>query len=470
MLRSPARKQVTAPRLRERQARAPMGGLDLASPITDMPPGTARRLDNWVCRTDGVHMRPGYVVDSSISDPVTAFMSYEDELFYATSDGFYLSGVLETGGFLGGDWVADTSRDVAGPHLVAVNGVDPLQHYNGTAWDSPVVEGVDSHDFETVVFHQRRFFFNQADTLNLWYFEPGAFCGAAHKLPMAAQFGKGGSIIALSSITSDGGHGPDDLLAVVTDVGELAIWGGSNPAKEGTWRLVGVYDVGIPRGKHCFQSKGGSLSILTSLGTLSVPEILAAADRKKKLASMSLPVDAGITSPSNMIESSIHKLCLIEDGEYQWVQSETDKWTRWTIPGSTRWHEHCGEVYFGTSSGDVCKLSGHADGAEPIAAYAVTRHHRFGTAARKIFKRFRPSFTRPADYVQTVKMLTNHNEPPATLEAAKTSLSGSPRSDVPRWQAVTGQGVSAAVMLAARSTEQLIWTGMDVHYTLGNTR
>lgn len=487
MLIAPGSKPAR-PRLKDAERQAPLGGLDLMAPISAPRPLRALKIDDFVCRTDGLHTRAGIVVQNSLADPVRAFLPYQGQLFAATDGAITFNGTTALSGFLGGDWMSAVIANAGGQHMVAVNGTDALRRYDGLSWSAPTVEGVDTTDLFTVVNHQRRLFFAEAGTLRLWYLALNAFAGPAWPIPMTAQFREGGSIAAIASMTSDGGFGPDDVLCVITTEGELALWTGNNPSRADSWRLIGVFRVGKPKGgKRAFCTLGGILAVMTERGTLPIPAILQERESGQPLKSLSYEVDIARSAPTQMLDSASAKLALIQDGSQQWVMSDTGAWSRFTLPGVTTWCEHAGKLYFGTTAGKVCRYEGADDAGEPIAHRAVCSFDRYGTAARKIWKRCRLIMSAPLRYQPLVSMLCDYQEVPATAAEAAVASEHWYWPDVSwfsqpmpwrretshrlePWQSLGRNAVAGALAVAMRSTAPVVWTGFDVAYTEGGAR
>ena len=61
MLRKPIQSAAQS-KVSSKTRPAPVMGLNSADPLTSMKDGYAIRAQNWVARTDGLHVRPGYVV------------------------------------------------------------------------------------------------------------------------------------------------------------------------------------------------------------------------------------------------------------------------------------------------------------------------------------------------------------------------------------------------------------------------
>ncbi len=125
--------QLTPPASRSKPAAragsraAPMKGLNVADPLTGTPDGHAVRLENWIVRRDGLHIRDGHTtVFRCGAGPVTSLMSMGRRLFAATPQHVYAEGapVASLGALEGGVWSSSVIMSGAGRFLVGSNGAD----------------------------------------------------------------------------------------------------------------------------------------------------------------------------------------------------------------------------------------------------------------------------------------------------------------------------------------------------------
>jgi hypothetical protein len=144
-----------------------------------------------------------------------------------------------------------------GNFLFAVNGVDSAKTFDGATWAVPAITVATSANWNYIALHKRRIWAVEKNTMNLWYLAVDSIAGAATQFPVGALFKKGGHVVAIGSWTIDNGSGVDDLLAIATSAGEIAIYQGTDPASVATWDLVGVYTVGRPVGDKPFLDYGG---------------------------------------------------------------------------------------------------------------------------------------------------------------------------------------------------------------------
>ena len=110
--------------------------------------------------------------------------------------------------------------------------------------------------------------------MNVKYAGVDSIAGEIKDFPVGAIFASGGEICALADWTQDAGEGMDDLLVILTNKGEVAVYSGTSP--EATdWSLTGVFRISKPIGKNCLIKYGGDLVVITEGGYFPLSEVLS---------------------------------------------------------------------------------------------------------------------------------------------------------------------------------------------------
>src|SRR5690606_3884677 len=60
----------------------------------------------------------------------------------------------------------------------------------------------------------------------------------------------------------------------VSDRGEIIVFAGTDPDTQGTWTMVGVFNVPEPLGTRCFRKAGADLVLLTKRGPLPLTQVV----------------------------------------------------------------------------------------------------------------------------------------------------------------------------------------------------
>lgn len=155
------------------------------------------------------------------------------------------------------------------------------------------ITGLATSALASVWVYKSRLFFTAAGTLNLHYLAVDSIGGALGTKSLGGIFQKGGSLLFGATWSLDAGDGIDEKCVVITDQGEMAIFGGSNPAGSdpGDFDLIGRYDLTIPMGKNGTMRAGGDLLVLTQDGVVPVSEAINKDAAALSLSAVSRPIE-----------------------------------------------------------------------------------------------------------------------------------------------------------------------------------
>ena len=269
---------------------APVGGLDFTGDFFDGDSRFAMRLDNLLCRKEGLRQFPGSVVTGGAppSPLRTVFSAISSagvpEVWVTTLAGVYQL----TAGAYGALAIALTNAAGredqcvsfsvdAGNYTLLFNGVDSPKIYNGAAWAAASITGPTLTNVTQGVVYRRRLYMTELGKLGFWYLNPNAITGAAVFYNAGTLAQRGGSVACISILTLDGGEGSNDLLLLFTTQGELLVFSGNDPG-DSTWTPLGTFNIGAPpsfaRGVHLMKPVGGDTYVLTSAGLFSVAGFL----------------------------------------------------------------------------------------------------------------------------------------------------------------------------------------------------
>ncbi len=264
---------------------ASTGGINARDAYTDMAPEDAVGLVNIFPEANYVAVRRGHAQwATGMTSPVQTLMVWNgltgaDKLFAAagttiwdaTASGAATSAVT---GLANAKLQWTNIQNSGGLYLIAVNGANDMQAFDGTTWTEPVITGAASATFVNVCQFKKRLWFVKDNSLDLYYLGTEAIAGAASVFPLGSVFRRGGFVMGIGSFSRDAGEGPDDFLTVVTNNGEVAVYQGTDPDSAETWSLVGMFDVGKPIGRRCMARLNGDLTIITQDGVISMQAAL----------------------------------------------------------------------------------------------------------------------------------------------------------------------------------------------------
>lgn len=388
---------------------APIKGWNTASPISQLMPDFAIKLENLICWPDVIKSRKGSVehVVEAPEGGIKTLLPYFDtsggELYGATDDGIFdvtSPGIIGAGvatctqGY-GVSALLSTSAD---RFLMFVNGTDFLKRYDGTTWleitdtGTGAITGVPTDELNNLCVYRKRLFMAQAGVLGFWYLAVDSVAGAATFFNLGSTFTRGGELVGIATWTIDGGNGSDDFIAFASSNGEIAVFSGSDPGELEQWIPQGVYYVGRPPSRNCFQKWGGDLLYLCDAGVFPLSKALSSVsiDRTKAINSNIQPTIVGsvnlfFTNEAwSLIALPAQNLILVNaplDGEIvQYVmQTQTKAWSLFRGLEAQCWVEFNNQVYFGTTWGVAQAFSGFNDFGDPIAIALWTAYSRLNT-------------------------------------------------------------------------------------------
>jgi hypothetical protein len=264
---------------------APIKGWYVGSPLAMAPDQTAILLENAFPEIDFVRARGGAAAYATgmPNAPVHTLMPYRVgggfKMFAGCNGGIY---DVTNPGAVGAALVTGLSPSARFSYvqfsatgvqfLIAANGVDPLQIYNGTTWGTtPAITGLTGSPLNYLWVFQSNIWGLQPGSLNAWYLPGSAIGGAVSLYPMAPLFRRGGQLIAGGTWTIQTTSGLEYATVFVTDQGEVAIFAGTTPAL--TWSLQGVYQIAPPLGPRCMLQAGGDLAIMTTTGIIPISQV-----------------------------------------------------------------------------------------------------------------------------------------------------------------------------------------------------
>lgn len=280
----------------------PNKGIDLTQPFVSGIPETALDVAGFICRPEGLVIP--YGPTTTISSPIIAQTLIPRTLgdFFITNNvGIYTSGgTLQIALTQGRGWYTNFATG-AGAFIFFANGVDTVKVYDGTVWANSTFTGPASlANLLQPWVYRHRLYFADCTKLSIWYGGPDSVTGTLTEYNVGSIFQRRGFIAAVYSLTQDGGLGPDDLLAVFSTSGEVALFSGSDPSAP-DWQVLGMFYMGSPGcgasistvNPNFVARLGADLLVLTQQGVQS----LAAAIRGQEPGvanTISRPIDPAI--------------------------------------------------------------------------------------------------------------------------------------------------------------------------------
>jgi len=495
---------------------APVGGLNSRDALAAMPPTDAIALDNFFPHGTYVELRGGsdsyatamtgngktLAVYNGLSGTSTMWCTTESGTYNVSSPGAVGASVAaRTNGKH--NWV--NFGDGTNQWLIMCNGVDKPLYYNGSTWtavdgaSTPALTGVTTTNLIYPFMFKGRLCFLEKNQLCFWYLASGAAGGALTKFDLSGVAQKGGYIIAASSLTIDGGNGPDDRAVFVTSKGEVIVYVGNDPSSATTWSMVGRFVLGDPLGRRCLTKFGGDLLIINENGVLPLSTAIQSSiiDYKSSYSDKiqnTFNQDA-ISYGDNFgwcatvypaQEALIINVPISEDSESrQYVMNtRTKAWCRFLEWDATDFAVFNGELFF--VSGTVVKKAwtGTDDDGSNIEAYGKQAFNYLGSpGVSKQFEMYRPvlAINGPCqfltdidvdfkdDIIYGVATYGTYNSALWDTALWGTSLWGSGFEIAKEWTSpaeFTGYCASAKIKIATNSLV-IQWIANDMVYQTG---
>lgn len=517
MLQQAASRNAARSVLRTEGLPPALGGWNARDPVASMKPGDAILLDNWICRTDGLHLRPGCEQQcTALNGAVQSLLPYYgargDALFAATPTALYNIEQPETAvqtGLTSGIWSSVVQSNPGGTFLLACNGRNTPRIFNGFVWSNAAItsaqtnRALTSSNLFSICLHMRRPFFAEANSLRIWYLGVDAIQGPAHLIDLAPLCRLGSHIVAIASLTTDGARNTNDRLVAVTDQGEMVVFGGVDPTRSTTWSLVGVYSVPPPIGPRCLLSYGGDLAYLSTSGMLSSSAIMATPDPDKPLTAMTDKIrnayqtaqGVGDSAIWCLAESTRHRLTLINApsaaGSAQMVRSADGAkkagWSSFSGLNALCWASFGSDLYFGRADGTVWRLGGDRDGGAAITASCIEAYGKLGTSAYKTASRIRPVFNTSTALKARMELRRNFEPVTSGITAPSTVYAGQPwtwptltswdqtptawtreiRAKVEGWRGISGAGHALALAFSVSALGPVTYAGSELAFQTG---
>lgn len=404
---------------------APVGGWDAISPIAQMDPKRAVRLDNWFPQPDWVELRKGFRRHGDLRTalPVETLMAYQGtstRKLFGVSDGEIYD---ITGGGSPSPSVVGLSNSrfqytnfgtTGGNFLYIVNGADTPRYFDGSSWNTATITGADATQFASVAVFKNRLLFTFNNSTKFAYLPVDSIQGAASTFEMGGIFDLGGHLQAIATWTLDGGNGPDDYAAFVTSRGQVAIYTGADPGDANNWSLVGVFGMGPPVGRRCITKVGGDVAIICIDGVVPLSRALifdrAAVSQVIITQNIQRVVNQSIRNYGDNFgwqiisyprgTRAILNVPIVEGVlQHQYVMNTiSGAWCRFTGMNANCWELLGDRIFFGGNDGRVYEADvGGTDYGGVLSADMMTSFNYYGARGQqKRFTMCRPLLTTDA--------------------------------------------------------------------------
>lgn len=495
---------------------APVGGWNARDPLAAMPITDAEFMVNWFPEATWVRTRKG-------SDTYASGMSNQVETVFAYSGGANLrilaavsnivldittvsaSGTVGINrtvgmGFTNNRWQYVNIGTPGGSFLVAVNGADARQIYDGTNWYAGSASAGSALTIppSNVALYNRRLFYTETGTLRFLYHDQvNAIGGSVHAFDLAAQMDQGGYLMGVDTWTRDGGSGMDDLICFVSSEGQVAVYSGIDPADSTNFAKVGVYNMPVPLSFRSTAKVGGELAIATESGIIPLSAIVNGNAQQSSYISskINLPITKAVGSyrsnwgwelrynPANsMLIFNVPVASGSAQQQYV-MNTDTGAWCSYKGWAANTFAVYGHNLFFGASGKVIQAETGTNDDGVDVQNDIKQAASVFNYPGRlKHFKMFRPQIASDGDLpinmgidVDFSNAVPSNIPSPTPIPLAEWDVATWDdffwADDVysqPRWMAAFGIGTWGQVrMTGAVNTESIQWYGTDIVFEPG---
>ena len=422
---------------------APTRGIVLNENEAYMQPGAAIVSDNWAPTMRGVKLRGGCTEWCVLPETTPIISSFEyvsgidHQMFAANLNKIYnvttSIPVLVKAGQTSGNYSTAQLANAQDDWLLVVNDAgNPPLRYNGSDWEVmdaayvpsggkpskitvdlvkyPTANVQNGDNLSYVCKYRNRLYFIESHSMNAWYLPLNAVGGQLEMIPLSGAASKGGHLLFCATWSIDAGDGIDDKLVFCTNLGELLVFTGSDPASAANWRQEGRYEMSPPLGMNAHIAIGGDLLIATVDGILPTSGAISKSRAELELAAITRNIKP--MWRDEVLDKREHPWTLKKWDEYGGifvtlpggnpgkyrclvVNSATGAWTRYTGWDAMCWIRQRGDLFFGTQTGRVMQAdrTGYDDGM-PYTAVLVGGWEMFSSPSQTItWRQSRASFS-----------------------------------------------------------------------------
>ena len=466
---------------------APVEGWDASTALAAMKPLRAVQLKNWFPQPGYLEVRRGFdqhATGMGASTSIESLMAWNgpstSKMFAAAGSVIYdvtSSGMASSSatGLTNARWQHVNFTTSAGAFLFCVNGADAPRYYDGSSWTTPTITGTGYTSTSTIHLnvHKKRLWLIQANSTKAYYLGTEAVAGTATGFELGSNFTLGGYLMAMATWSIDAGSGPDDYACFISSKGQIAVYGGTDPASALTWELLGTYNGAPPIGRRCFVQYGSSPLLITTSGVLQLGLTLKTDQAQLTASALSARILQAINAAARNYSSNFGwEACVYPHGTRLIINIPTDEntsaaqyvmntltgaWCEFDSHNANCWIVYGNNLYFGANDGRVYHAdTGSADYATPITAVGQTAYQALFAAGNiKRFTMVEPLVTAEGTARPSVGISTDFNETAVLSTPSSAAAAASSLWDVAVWDTDVWGGSSTTVVSDWTSTPAL---------------
>jgi len=474
---------------------APVEGWDTSSPLAEMSPKRAIKLDNWFPQAEYVEVRRGHKLHrpTAVDDPVETLVVYNgaisNKLFAIAGGDIYDVSASDTHAQTAEVGISGLANSriqyvnfttTAGQFAWCCNGADDPFTYNGTTWAAtPAITGISPGDIVNVNAHKSRLWFVLSDSTKAAYLAPDSIGGAATEFELGGLMSHGGYLVAMGTWSRDAGDGPDDYAVFVTSRGQIIVYAGTDPSNAATWQLIGVFNLGAPLGRRCFRKVGSDLAVVTIDGVYPLSNAISFDRGAVERVAITGRIQRAMNDAARMAQNSfgwelvsypkgtmaILNVPLVENvSQQQFVMNTlTGAWCRFTNQNANTFAVFNDRLFFGGNDGTVYEADvAGSDYLSNFTALMKTSFQYYGQrGVKKRWTMIQPLITTDGAVVPSIGLDTDFRDGGALSLATTVPVSsslwnqmiwnldpwGQQENTLIDWLSVSGLGQNAAINL-----------------------
>jgi hypothetical protein len=468
---------------------APLKGWNTRDELDAMDPLDAVQLDNFYPDSEGVYVRTGSQswatgLGSGAVETLAEFRNASADKLLGACGGsiFDVTAGGAVGAALGSGFSGDRWQTVNFlSHLFLVNGADAPQIFDGTTLANASFSGSDltATTLNGVFQYQQRLFFWQTASTGFWYAPLNSISGTLVFYDLAPFAPRGGTLVAVTSVTHDGGNGVLDFICFIMSSGDALLFFGNDPSNNNAWQEIGRYRVSPPVNIRAVCQYGGDSFLATFDDYLPLQQQLVA-------------LKVGQLPPRSKISGAVQAAIAANAGGFGWqalyypkgrrlifnvpnldgtfaqhvcnTALPSQPWCRFLNLNASCWGLLGNNLFFGGPGGVVYQADvGQTDSGTPISGTAQQAWSTTNSAYRKRMTAVRP-IVQSAQGAYTFAIGYDYG---ALTIPEPTALAGAPLTDDGGNDITDDSGNPITIGIASISTAWRAAGGTGTAYSFG---
>lgn len=484
---------------------APVKGWNTRDSLDDMDPLDAVLLDNWFPDAGGVKVRNGHIVFVSGlgTGPVETLAEFNNaglsgSRLLACCGGNIYEVSTGTPTLVKGSYSSDRWQTCGFlSRLFLVDGVDKAQIYDGSTLADASFTGVDLTTLIGVWQYQQRLFFWQNNSTGFWFAQLNSISGTLSFYDLGAFCPRGGTLIAMTTSSYDGGNGVLDYAVFMMSSGDALLFSGNDPSLASNWSLLGEYRISPPVSPRAVADYGGDSFITTF-------------DDHVTLQQMFTALRLGEMAPRSKVSKAVQEAVQANQNGFGWqalyyprgrslifnipnpdgtfdqhvcnTGSQGQPWCRYVNQNASCFALFNDMLYFGGAVGTVFLADfGTLDVNAPVEAVGQQAWNKLGSSQRKRVSAARPIIQSSGGISFEFALGFDYNaldiQIPVSTPAVGSPWNTSPwntspwSSEItvdPRWRVGGGTGTAVGIGLTVASAQTVQWLRTDLRLETGD--